>query len=89
MVNKTLSDVVGQEISWDLGSRGILKGKLELRKGTKFVRYDSERKEINQEISIYCLVPEKSNFWYSLGVVGSPFDRGCTIDAENRISYAA
>jgi hypothetical protein len=91
MTVKTLGDVVGQMVSWDQGSQGVLKGKLELRPDTQFVRYDEQGKEVTRDILIYrVFVQGQANFWYGLGVVGSQFDRGCTVEGNNNhLTYRA
>ena len=90
MAVKTLSQSVGEVVIFDLGSRGALRGNLKLRQESQFVGYqqgDSGKEEIRRTVSTYVLVPEGKSFWYNLGKVGSPFDKGCTVDEQNRINY--
>jgi len=90
MVVKTLGQSVGEVVTFDLGSRGKLVGKLELKQESQFVGYrqgDSGKEEVRRIVDNYALVPEGKSFQYNLGMVGSPFDRGCTVDEQNRINY--
>jgi hypothetical protein len=87
---KTLSQAVGEVVTFDLGNRGKLVGKLELKEVFHFLYYkqgDLGSEEVHEKVSEYAVVLEGKYFWYNLGMVGSPFDLGCTLDEHNEINY--
>lgn len=90
-MSKTLSQSVGEAVSFDLGPKGVLIGMLDIRPESRFIGYkqgDSGKEEVRRIVYNYALVPEGKSFWYNLGMVDSPFDKGCTVDEQNRINYA-
>ncbi len=87
---KRLSDVVGQEVSLDLGSKGVLRGKLVVKDVAKFIGFQGgfyPNREIRVMNKVYALVPENKNLWYNFGMACSPFDRKCTVNEQNQIIY--
>ncbi len=84
MADRRLSDVIGQEVSWDMGSR-VLKGRLDIGTVAHFVRYNSGGKAVSEEVIYYYLIPKEGKFRYNLGSVDSPFDLSCVVDEDNRI----
>lgn len=87
---KTLSEVVGQKVSFDLGPKGVLQGRLVVKDVAQFIGYQGglyPNREIRQMVKNYALIPEGKNFWYNLGTIDSPFDRKCTVNEQNQIVY--
>ncbi len=89
-MSKTLSQSVGEFLTFDLGPRGKLIGLLELKQDSQFLNYkhtDSGRVEVFKSVCTYALTLAGKSFWYSLGAVGSPFDGCCTVNEKNEIVY--
>jgi hypothetical protein len=81
---RTLAEAVGDVVSWNLGSRGIIVGNLVVEDVNLSGKFIEDGKWESVPVKHYFIVPKKGPS-YCLGIDDSPFYRGCRVDDNNEL----
>ena len=81
---RTLAEAVGDVVSWNLGSRGIIVGNLVVEDVNLSGKFLGDDKWESVPVRHYFIVSKKGPR-YCLGTNGSPFYRGCRVDDSSEL----